>query len=61
MGRQIREPILIANDSLRGKGKAMDQYKIIFYAVLGTVVVIVSIVRFIGWRKEKRQEKENEK
>ena len=40
---------------------AMDQDKIIFYAVLGTVVVIVSIVRFIGWRKEKRQEKENEK
>jgi|GEM_PF-6037875 len=37
----------------------MDSYKILFYAVLGTVVVIVSIVRFIGWRKEKRQEKEN--
>ena len=39
----------------------MDQDKIIFYAVLGTVVVIVSIVRFIGWRKEKREEKENKK
>jgi len=39
----------------------MDQDKIIFYAVLGTVVIIVSIVRLIGWRKEKRQEKENEK
>ncbi len=41
--------------------KAMDRDKIIFYAVLGTVVVIVSIVRFIGWRKEKREEKENKK
>ena len=39
----------------------MDRDKIIFYAVLGTVVVIVSIVRFIGWRKEKREEKENKK
>jgi len=37
----------------------MDRDKIIFYAVLGTVVVIVSIVRYIGWRKEKREEKEN--
>ena len=44
-----------------GRGNAMDQDKIIFYAVLGTVVIIVSIVRLIGWRKEKRQEKENEK
>jgi hypothetical protein len=40
---------------------AMDRDKIIFYAVLGTVVVIVSIVRYIGWRKEKREEKENKK
>jgi len=39
----------------------MDRDKIIFYAVLGTVVVIVSIVRYIGWRKEKREEKENKK
>jgi Flp pilus assembly protein TadB len=37
----------------------IDPYKILFYAVLGAVVVIVSIVRFIGWRKEKRAEQEN--
>jgi preprotein translocase subunit YajC len=38
----------------------MDRDTIIFYAVLGTVVVIVSIVRFIGWRKEKKEMKEQE-
>jgi hypothetical protein len=37
----------------------IDPYKILFYAVLGTVVVIVSIVRFVGWRKEKKAEQEN--
>jgi|APIni6443716594_1056825.scaffolds.fasta_scaffold780365_2 uncharacterized membrane protein YkgB len=31
----------------------MDPYKVLFYVALGTVVVIVSIVRIIGWRKEK--------
>jgi hypothetical protein len=44
-----------------GEGKVMDQDRIIFYSVLGTVAIIVSIVRFIGWRKEKKQEKENGK
>jgi len=39
----------------------MAQEKIIFYGVFITVAVIVSIAQFIRWRKEKRQEKENEK
>jgi len=33
----------------------MDRDTIIFYAVLGTVAGIVAIVRFIGWRKEKKK------
>jgi len=33
----------------------MDPYTILFYSVLGTVMVIVAIAQLIGWRKEKGQ------
>jgi len=39
---------------LSGRGKAMDQDKLIFCAVLGTIAGIVAVVRFIGWRKVKK-------
>jgi len=38
----------------------MDRDTIIFYAVVGTVAGIVGIFRFIGWRKEKKEMKEQE-
>ena len=37
----------------------MDPYTILFYSVLGTVMVIVAIAQLIGWRKRKREEQEN--
>ncbi len=41
-------------------GESMDRDTIIFYSIFFTVAGIFGIVRFIGWRKEKRQEKEKE-